>query len=241
MRRSASPVATALALAALALSACGDGDEDESTADGAGTLGAAGEQPASPVAKQFSSADASSDVYEGNLSIDVDYYGYDCQTLDPTLRLEGSRTYEMPVQVIRGPPAEAGGIRESSPYNLIVGADPGNEAGIGTVSATVAQEPGDIPVLFEYWRMDVQGSNVQGELVNSWRSAGLVLNIFPTDRLLVPCRPELGMIPRSIQPIEEGARLEGSITDENAELTITGQTLDHERRFTGRITAARTP
>lgn len=85
----------------------------------------------------------------------------------------------MPVQVVRGPPAAAEGIRESSPFNLIVGANPGNEAGITTISATVAPAPADgSPVLFEYWEMNVQGSSVQGELVNTWGDAGLARNIF---------------------------------------------------------------
>jgi hypothetical protein len=234
MRRSVTAVAAALAVAsALVLAGCGDDD------DGA-TAGSPPDQPPSPVAKQFASAEQTSEaVYEGTLSIDVDYYGYDCQLQDTDLHLEASRTYEMPVQVIRGAPAEAGGLRESSPFNLIIGADPGNEAGLGTVSATVATAPDGTPVLFEYWRMNVQGASVDAELTNSWRQAGLVLNIFPTDTLIVPCRPELGMIPGSIQPIEEGARMSGTITDEQVELTISGQTTNHERRFEGRVTASR--
>ena len=234
-RRSVRAFAAALAAAVLLLAACGGDDGDETV-----TLQAPStDQPPSPVAKQFSSADpTAAATYQGTLSIDVDYYGY-CQVGDGELRLEGSRTYEMPVEVIRGAPAEAGGLRESSPYNLIVGASPTYEAGITTVSATVATAPDGSPVLFEYWRMNVQGSSVQGELVNSWRQAGVVLNLFPTDRLLVPCRPELGIIPKSIQSIEEGARMQGSITDERADLTITGQTFDHERRFVARVTAVR--
>jgi hypothetical protein len=63
--------------------------------------------------------------------------------------------------------------------------------------------------------------------------------VFPTDRLIVPCRPDLGILPRTIQTIDEGAQLSGTIDDERAELTIEGQTFDKERRFTARVTATR--
>jgi hypothetical protein len=241
-------LATSLIAAVLLVSACGEDDAETAAGGGAAAPAAKGPgispgQPISPVAKRFSNAISASetgeDVYQGTLSISVDYYGYDCQLRDLDLHPLGNRVYEMPVQVVRGPAAEAEGIRESSPYNLVVSANPGNEAGITTVSATVATDFNGNPVLFEYWKMDVEGSNVQGELVNSWRQAGLAANVFPTDRLVVPCQPEQGIIPKSIQTIEEGARIEGSISDQRAELTITGQTFDHERRFTARVTAER--
>lgn len=248
MRRSVPALATLLSVAAVLVSACGSDDSSSSSnTEGSATTaqapGLATDQPISPVAKQFSSATSASatdeDVYQGTLSISVDYYGYDCQLHDLDLHLLGSRTYEMPVQVVRGAAAEAEGIRESSPYNLIVSANPGNEAGITTVSAIVATDPNGNPVLFEYWKTDVRGSSIKGQLVNSWRRVGLAANVFPTDRLVVPCQPELGIIPKSIQTIEEGAQIEGSITDDRAELTIQGQTFDHERRFVARVSAAR--
>ena len=255
MRRSVLPCAALLAVTAILVSACNDDDDgDSGESEGAGTSATtqaaepSPNQPLSPIAKALSNATAQQlstasgtgeDVYQGTLSIGVDYYGYDCQYRDLDLHLEGSRTYEMPVEVIRGPPAEAEGIRESGPYNLVVSANPGNEAGITTASATVATDPNGAPVLFEYWKTNVQGSNIQAELVESWRSAGLAANIFPTDRLIVPCRPELGLLPRSIQTINEGARMQGTITDQQVDLTITGETFDKERRFEARVTATR--
>jgi hypothetical protein len=99
------------------------------------------------------------------------------------------------------------GIQESSPFNLVVSATPGNEAGVTIVSASVAPDARDgKPILFEYWTIDGSGSSLEGVLVESWRRAGIAANVFPTDRLVVPCRPELGIIPRSIQTIDEGAR-----------------------------------
>jgi hypothetical protein len=248
MRRPAPPVAAALVAMALVVSACNGDDDDGGTAANAGPkAGTAarslGNQPLSPVVKAYSSASAASatseDVYQGTLKINVAYYGYDCQLRDLDLHRQGSRTYRMPVEVVRGAPAEAEGIRESSPFNLIVSANPSNEAGITTLSATVAVDPNGAPVLFEYWKMNVRGTRVRGQLAESWRRAGLAANVFPTDRLIVPCRPELGLIPKSIQTINEGARMQGTITDERANLTIRGQTFDHERRFVARVTATR--
>jgi hypothetical protein len=241
VRRSVPWLAAALIAVAVVVSACGGDDENGTTAAETTTQAGASSasQPLPPAARQFSSSDTSEDVYQGTLRIKVDYYGYDCQLRDLDLHRQGSRTYEMPVEVVRGPPAVAEGIRESGPYNLVVSANPGNEAGITTVSATVAPDPNGAPVLFEYWKTNVQGSDIQAELVNSWRRAGLAANVFPTDRLVVPCRPELGLIPKSIQTINEGARLKGSITDEQVDLTITGETFDKERRFVAEVTATR--
>jgi hypothetical protein len=244
MGRSVPPFAVALVATALLVSACG-GDDGGSGGNAAATQAAVSpsEEPRSPVVQQFSTAAAASetgeDVYEGTMSIDVAYYGYDCQLRDLDLHRQGKRTYRMPVEVVRGAAAEAEGIRESSPFNLIVSANPGNEAGLTTVSATVSVDTNGNPVLFEYWKMNVQGSRIEGELVQSWRQAGIAANVFPTDRLIVPCRPELGVIPKSIQTIDEGARMRGAITDERAELTVTGQTFDHERRFVARVNATR--
>ena len=195
----------------------------------------------SPVAQQHANAGRPSEqTYRGTLTIDVAYYGYDCQLRDLDLHEYGRRTYEMPVQVIRNAPAVAEDVEESSPFNLVVSGDPGNEAGITIVSATVAPDARDgKPILFEYWRITADGSDLEGELVQSWRRAGLAANVFPTDRLIVPCRPDLGILPRTIQTIDEGARLTGTIDDEHAELTVEGQTFDHERRFTARVTATR--
>jgi hypothetical protein len=244
MRRSVSLLAVALVATGLFVSACG-GDDGDDGGNGTTTQAAEApsEEPRSPVVQQLSTATAESDpgedVYEGTMSIEVAYYGYDCQLRDLDLHRQGERTYRMPVEVVRGPAAEAEGISESSPFNLVVSANPGNEAGITTVSATVATDPNGNLVLFEYWNMNVQGSDVQGELVNSWRRAGLAANVFPTDRLVVPCRPDLGVIPKSIQTINEGARMRGTISDEQVELTITGETFDKERRFIARVSATR--
>jgi hypothetical protein len=198
-------------------------------------------QPRSPVAQQHAAARQTSEVvYQGALRITVAYYGYDCGLRDLDLHHLGTKTYRMSVKVVRGPRAAAGSIRESGPFNLVVSADPGNEAGITIVSATVVSDPRDgKPILFEYWKVSRDGSRLQGTLVNSWRRAGLAANVFPTDRLIVPCRPDLGLIPRSIQTIDEGARLSGTITDDRAELTIVGRTFDKERRFTARVSATR--
>jgi hypothetical protein len=229
-----------LLAAAVFLGGC-MGDDDEAEADGPRPVQASLLSPSrSPVAQQANTAQTSEDVYRGTLRITVGYYGYDCQLRDIDLHHQGTRTYRMPVAVVRGEQAVAEGIRESSPFNLIVQANPRNEAGITIVTATVGSDARDgSPILFEYWRIRASGSRLEGQLVQSWRRAGLAANIFPTDRLIVPCRPDLGLLPRTIQTINEGARLSGTVTDQRVDLTIRGQTFDKERRFTARVTAAR--
>lgn len=231
--------AVLVACAVLLLSACaGESDAETSTTTGPRTQSAL---LRSPIVQAYAKvARSSQDTYRGTMAITVAYYGYDCQLRDLNLRLFGTRTYRMPVQVIRGDRAGAEGLSESSPYNLIVSSDPSNEAGITLVSATVVPDARDgDPILFEYWKLSRQGTRIKGELVNSWRRAGIAANVFATDRLLVPCRPDLGIIPKTIQTINEGARLNGTITDSRAVLTIKGQTFDKERRFNARVVASR--
>jgi hypothetical protein len=242
--RSASACAVVAFATTVLVSACG-GTEAATTTITVTTAGteerpSASRRARSPVAQQYATANrARETVYRGTLAITVRYYGYDCRLRDLDLHLQGTRTYRMPVRVVRGAPATAEGVRESSPYNLIVSASPGNEAGITIVSATVAPDARDgKPILFEYWRM-TGGSRLRGTLVNSWRRAGLAANVFPTDRLVVPCRPDLGLIPKTLQTIDEGAKLTATITDSRADVTITGRTFDHERVFVARVAATR--
>jgi hypothetical protein len=234
MRGSAAWFGVALAGAALSLAACGGGDDE-------GKTSAIGPIQGSLLAEQHAtSSRAGETVYRGTLRIAVGYYGYDCKLRDTMLHRQGARTYRMPVRVILNPPASVGSVREGNPFNLVVSADPGNEAGITLVSATVSADPRDgRRTLFAYWKITRRGSRLDGRLTQSWRQAGLALNLFPTDRLIVPCRPDLGVLPRSFQTIAEGATLTGSLTDHRVDLTVKGQTFDRERRFTARISATR--
>jgi hypothetical protein len=232
--------AATLVACAVFLVACSGDDSDANTS--ATTVPRAKSAVVrSPILQSYAKAGRSrQDTYRGTMAITVGYHGYDCQLRDLDLHLLGTRTYRMPVQVIRGARAGAEGLSESGPYNLIVSADPGTEAGITLVSATVVPDARDgDPILFEYWKLTGTGTRISGELVNSWRRAGIAANVFATDRLLVPCRPDLGIIPKTIQTINEGARLSGTITDGRAVLTIKGQTFDKERRFTARVVASR--
>jgi hypothetical protein len=175
-------------------------------------------------------------VYRGTLKITVAYWGYDCQLRDLLLHRQKTRAYRLPVRVIRNAPANDG----SNPFNLVVSSDVSREAGITLVSATVVANPQDGQrTLFEYWKLTRRGTKLSGRLKNSWRQAGIAQNVFPTDRLIVPCRPDLGTLPRSLQPVKEGAMLTGTVNARRAALTITGRTLDSERRFVARIVATR--
>jgi hypothetical protein len=176
------------------------------------------------------------------MTIDVAYYGYDCSTFpnitDTDLHHLEDRSFRMPVEVIRGPRSSVGRSQERSPFNLSVGADIGNEAGIQLLSATTAPDERDGKfVLFEYWRITQRGSRLEGRFVEGWRLAGLGANVFPTTRLNVPCLPHLGWSPLTLQPIAEGAELTGTVTDSSFDLTVVGQTLDKERVFRARIKA----
>lgn len=181
-------------------------------------------------------------TYRGTLRIKVAYWGPNCPlnlTRNP-LRLQKTRSYRMPVAVIRNPRASVGVVVERNPFNFVISTGPQlREAGIMLASATVTNDPFVGLTLYEYWRSSLRGARIAGRLARSFRQTGLALNAFFTDKPLVPCRPELGTRPMFPETIKEGARLTGTFTDRRVDLTVTGQTFDLQRRFTARITASR--
>jgi hypothetical protein len=183
-------------------------------------------------------------TYRGTMTIEIAYYGFDCTNFpfirDIDLHHLGDRTYEMPVSVIRRPPVGVGPLRESSPFNLTVSADDVNEGGIQLLSATIsADEVDDDLVLYSYWQITQRGTRLEGRLNRSWREAGLAFNTFPTSNLIIPCTPQSGWSPLQFQPIVEGAKLTGRVTDSEFDLTVVGQTLDTTRRFRATVETSR--
>jgi hypothetical protein len=184
------------------------------------------------------------DVYRGTLRITVAYWEPKCPvSLNPNenrLRLQKKRTYRMPIVVVRNSRASADGVQERNPFNFAIFTSPPlREASVDVTSATVSNDPIAGFVLYEYWRSSLTGTKLTGRLARSHRESGIAANLFYTDRLMIPCRPQLGTRPTVPETIKEGARLAGTFTDRRVALTVTGQTLDRQRRFTARISASR--
>jgi hypothetical protein len=163
------------------------------------------------------------------MRIKIAYYDY-CQTYDGNLEYAGSAEYEMDAEVFVNPPAEQDGVRERSPFNLLVGSETGVEGTIQLWSALVLTDVSDgRSVLFDYWDIDREGDDLSGVLTDRW--AGLpTYNYIEATQLLVPCRPELGTLVQR-DAIAEGAELTGTLTDDGVTIEVFAQSLDRELRF----------
>lgn len=193
---------------------------------------------APPTGDSAPSRSSSSRDYAGTMQLEIAYYDY-CQTYDGNLGYAGSAEYGMEVEVFIGPPAEHEGVRERSPFNLLVGSETGREGTIQLWSAQVLTDVSDSDsVLFDYWDISRQGDEVSGVLTDRW--AGLPpYNYIEGSQLLVPCRPELGTLVQR-DSIAEGTELTGTVTADRVELEVVAQSLDRESRFRAVIEADRT-
>jgi hypothetical protein len=175
--------------------------------------------------------------YSGTMSIEIAYYDY-CQTYDGNLGFAGSAEYKMAAEVFIQPPAEERGVRERSPFNLLVGSETGVEGTIQLWSAQLLTDTRDgRSALFDYWDISQQGDEISGVLTDRW--AGLpTYNFIEATQLLIPCRPELGTLVQR-DSIAEGAELTGTVTEDRVELEVIAQSLDRELRFRAVIEADR--
>jgi hypothetical protein len=83
--------------------------------------------------------------------------------------------------------------------------------------------------LFDFWRIRQDDDEIEGELTNRW-SGLTTYNYIERSKLMWPCRPEMGSLVQR-EPIAEGATLTGTLTDDDVELELLGQSLDGELRF----------
>jgi hypothetical protein len=168
--------------------------------------------------------------YKGSAVVDVAYYD-GCRSGDGSLGFARSETYRMGGGASIHPPTEHQGIRERSPFNLVVSTDGAREGALGMFSALLLTDPRDgRSVVFDYWDLSTRGSVVSGTLTDSWARYGLAVNQIRTTAPLVPCQPGAPSLSDE-NPIAEGARLTGTVTDERIRVTITGQTLHQPVKF----------
>jgi hypothetical protein len=129
------------------------------------------------------------------------------------------------------PPTEHQGIRERSPFNLVLSTDYAREGAVGMFSALLLTDPRDgRSAVFDYWDISARGDTITGTLTDSWAQYGLDVNQIRTTAPLTPCQPA-GPALSDENPIAEGARLTGTVTDEQVRVTITGRTLHQPVKF----------
>jgi len=168
--------------------------------------------------------------YSGTAVVDVAYYDR-CRSGDGSLAFARSETYRMGGGASVHPQTEHEGIRERSPFNLVLTTDDAREGSVGMFSALLLTDPRDgRSVVFDYWDIGARESTITGTLTDSWAEYGLAVNQIRTTGPLVPCQPG-GPTLADENPIADGARLTGTLTDQRVRVTITGQTLHQPVKF----------
>jgi hypothetical protein len=168
--------------------------------------------------------------YKGSSVVDVAYYD-GCSSGDGSLAFARSETYRMGGGGSIHAPTEHEGIQERSPFNLVLSTDYAREGAVGMFSALLLTDPRDgRSVVFDYWDISARGSTITGTLTDAWVQHGVAVNQIRTTAPLVPCQPG-GPSLSDENPIAEGARISGTVTEERVRVTITGQTLHQPVKF----------
>jgi hypothetical protein len=161
-------------------------------------------------------------TYLGTAEVELAYYD---RCIDGTARFSRTGRYEMDAEVAIGPPAEADGLKERSPFNLLVGAGRSVEGETSVWSATVMF---DNNALLDYWDIDLRGRTFAGVLAHRHLVSGT--NYVKTEQLLVTCQPQFPTTALADE-MALGAELAGRSSGDEIELVVVGRTVDEEVRF----------
>jgi hypothetical protein len=179
-------------------------------------------------------------TYAGSASITLTVYDY-CGP-GGQRQAAGTQTYSLPAQLIISAPKQDDRGEESNPFSLELHAGiPASAGAVSLVSSSVATvsgsdlsgNPRDPRLLLTYWRLDYSGSRLSGELIDTHEREAVVRNLFNGARPVVPCRPELGMLPGGYpSTIGTGSTLQGTLDSSGAGLAIDAATTDSLFSFT---------
>lgn len=161
----------------------------------------------------------------------------------------GDQTTQIPSKITVSPPLRPNpndlpaDTPERNPINLILGQT--NVAGTiapGSVNLTSAARfrfSAIRSLILQYWNLAINGNAITGTLVEDQREQGAAFNLLAAHQELLACQPQFGTYVNQLA-IAEGATLTGTITAQQVQLRIVGQTIDTFHRFVTEITAVRT-
>lgn len=133
-------------------------------------------------------------------------------------------------------------VPERNPFNLVLGqttvAGTTAPGSVSAVSAARFRFSAMRSLTLQYWNLALNGSAVTGTLVEDHREEGAAVNLLAAWQELVPCQPQLGSYVNQLA-IAEGATLSGTVTPQQAQLRISGRTIDTFHSFAAEITATR--
>lgn len=179
-------------------------------------------------------------TYNGTWTVTVTNYDY-CAT--GTLQADGTASGSFAGQLVVVAPHTDGATTESNPFGFVFqGGDLQHSGSISLASGIVVttddpDSTGNPNVLLQYWSVQQSGDQVQATLTDPHQNEGAAYNDIWLDRLLVPCRPELGTLGAFPLVIAPGATITGTIGGGHVQLTMQAQTVDGSATFTAEFTS----
>jgi len=173
--------------------------------------------------------------YKGTAAIAIDYFEYDAQGAPALVE---HKTFSKAVQVLIGPPKAAGLIAEENPFNISITAGPttGEEGELWLTSALVLVDAILGDVLLQYWTLETNNAAVSGVLTDTHIAEAAAMNqLWALDEV---ARDVIMAVPFFI---DKGATLQGTVSEGNVQLRITGTSTDKRRPFTADIAASHEP
>lgn len=153
---------------------------------------------------------------------------------------ETDHSYRLDVLVGFIPPkSPPGGVAETNPFGFHTGPGNPNEAGQSghweIHSAAISNDN----IVFQYWGVNQVEENLfSAVLTDAHTQEALSANLINVDTALIPGRPQLGVLTLP-KTMGVGTQLEGSVTEEQTSLRLSGATVDGFTSFESHIEAAR--
>lgn len=162
-------------------------------------------------------------TYSGTADVIIDYYDYD---FFGNLVFIEQKSYQYNVELETGPPKNVGSVFEQNALNLQINTTTmGDEGTFGISSAilNVALQGGS--VLLEYWDLNYANNMIDGTLVDTHIAESAAAN------QLYAWEDLAGFVSVLLFYMDTGTTINGSLTNDTADIQIDGQTTDGTRVF----------
>lgn len=162
--------------------------------------------------------------YAGTASVTIDYYEYDY--IGNLIFIE-QKTYSHHMEVYAGAAKEVGSIVEDNPFNLQISTNTmGSEGTFGLSSAILNVSLSGGSVLLEYWDLKISGARLEGTLTDTHTAEAAAANHFYAWENMA------GFKTTYLFVMDKGTTLSGTISNEQVDIEIKGQSTDRTRIFT---------
>lgn len=177
------------------------------------------------------SGGVNSRIYYGTADVIIDYYDYD---FSGSLIFIEQKAFQYDVEIITGPPKNVGSVYEQNSINLQIGSiNMGGEGSFGISSAILNVALQGLPVLLEYWDLTIGNNLLEGTLTDTHIAESAAAN------QIYAWEDFAGYVSIVLFYMDTGTTINGSLSDNIADIQIGGQTTDGTRVFAIDIQAQR--